>query len=69
MKSEKTKWVIWSGEGTIGNKEIKTATETGIKRVLTTERCSGDRWAYAATYTGNPELDCCSVVKERGIDY
>ena len=41
------KWAIWSGEGEIGTKAIKVATTIGIKRILTKERCNGDRWAYA----------------------
>jgi hypothetical protein len=64
---EKSKWVIWSGEGERGTKEIKVATEIGIKRILTKERCGGDRWAYAAKYTGNDLMDCCIGVKERQI--
>ena len=43
----KIKWVVWSGEGECGTKEIKTATLRGIKRILTAERCGGDRWAWA----------------------
>lgn len=67
MIIEKIKWVIWSGEGERGTKEIKLATETGIKRILTKERCGGDRWAYAAKYTGNELMDCCMGVRERQI--
>ena len=63
--NNKVKWVIWSGEGEIGSRTIKTATLIGIKRILTKERCGGDRWAYAATYTGNPFADCCPAVKQR----
>ena len=36
--SERKKWVIWSGEGEVGTKEVKLATEIGIKRILTAER-------------------------------
>lgn len=67
-KMEKKKWVIWSGEGEKGHKDIKMATITGIKRILTRERCGGDRWAYAATYTGNDLLDCCGEVKTRYLN-
>ncbi len=62
----KKQYVIWSGEGELGTKEIKTATDQGIKRILTKERCHGDRWAYAAELT-NSDLDCCTMVKERSI--
>ena len=67
MSTTKT-WIIWSGEGEVGTSEIKKATDLGIKRILTRERCNGDRWAYAAEYTGDDHLDCCSVVRERGIN-
>ena len=69
MKPNQHKWVVWSGEGTRGTKEIKVATENGIKRILTAERCHGDRWAFAAKYTGDDYMDCCPVAKERSIDY
>lgn len=65
---EKRTYIVWSGEGERGTKRIVTATETGIKRILTRERCGGDRWAYAATYTDNYLLDCCAEVRARGID-
>lgn len=64
----KQKWVIWSGEGERGTKEIKSATETGIKRIITKERC-GDRWAIAATYTGDDYMDSCPMVRERGFQF
>lgn len=66
---DKTKWVVWSGEGEQGTKEVKFATETGIKRILTSERCGGDRWAFAAKHTGDDYLDSCPVARERSIDY
>lgn len=66
MKSQ-IKWVVWSGEGERGSKAIKYATESGIKRILTAEKCGGDRWAYAAPYTGHYLLDTCPEVKARGI--
>lgn len=65
--NERKKWVIWSGEGSTGTKEVKLATTIGIKRILTAERCGGDRWAYAAEYTGNDLMDCCAEVKNRYI--
>ena len=68
MATTKT-WIIWSGEGEVGASAVKKATDVGIKRILTAERCHGDRWAYAAEYTGDPHLDCCSVVRERGVNY
>ena len=46
--TEKQYYVIWSGEGEQASKrELKHVTEQGIKRILTRERCSGDRWAKA----------------------
>ncbi len=60
-----TKYVVWSGEGEIGHKRIVKATPMGIKRILTRERCGGDRWAYAARWTGNDLMDCCAEVKAR----
>lgn len=66
--AEKIKWVVWSGEGEQGTKQIKMATVQGIKRILTQERCGGDRWAYAAKYTGNELADCCAEVKDRYLN-
>jgi len=65
MKSNKRQWIAWSGEGEYGHKRIVMATCIGIKRILTAERCGGDRWAHAAPYTGNDLLDCCREVKSR----
>jgi len=47
MKSERKKWAVCSGEGDQGTVETRYATERGIKRILTVERCGGDRWARA----------------------
>ena len=46
---EMTKKVYWvlSGEGETGSWEKKIATERGILRILSRERCGGDRWAHA----------------------
>lgn len=44
---KKKRYAVCSGEGEQGTIEIKTATERGIKRILTAERCGGDRWARA----------------------
>lgn len=68
-KAEKKLYVVWSGEGEQGHKRLVRATERGIKSVLTRERCGGDRWSYAATYTGDKYLDCCSEVRTRSINY
>lgn len=44
----KTEYVIFSGEGTgEGTRRVVVATDRGIKRILTRERCGGDRWAKA----------------------
>ena len=59
----KIKWAIWSGEGEIGHKTIKTATLTGIKRILTRERCNGDRWAYACP-ANSPYAESASACRE-----
>ena len=45
----KTKYYILSGEGTEGTWRKVHATDIGIKRILTRERCGGDRWARAYT--------------------
>jgi len=66
--SSKQKYVVWSGEGEEGHKRVVTCTETGIKRILTAERCGGDRWAYAAESVGG-EMDSCPYVRDRSIDY
>lgn len=47
IKPKKILWAVWSGEGEIGTVETKKATLTGIKRILTKERCGGDCWAHA----------------------
>jgi len=46
-KNEKKAWAVWGGEGDTGRMRIVQATERGIKRVLTAERCNGARWAHA----------------------
>lgn len=63
----KKTWVIWSGEGERGHKDIKQATDLGIKRILTRERAGGDRWAWAAEHTGDEQHDCCQRVRERHL--
>ena len=63
----KIKWVIWSGEGECGSKEIKTATLQGIKRILTQERCGGDRFAHACPAHW-PEAQFCASARECDID-
>ena len=40
-------YYILSGEGSIGSWRAVRATATGIKRILTRERCGGARWARA----------------------
>ena len=47
MKAEKNVYWIISGEGERGTWERKIATERGILRILSRERCGGDRWAEA----------------------
>ena len=44
--TKKVYWVI-SGEGEIGSWEKKVATKRGILRILSRDRCGGDRWARA----------------------
>ena len=44
---KKQQYYILSGEGSIGQWRAVRATATGIKRMLTCERCGGDRWARA----------------------
>lgn len=43
---KKIYWVI-SGEGEVGTWERHEATADGIRKILTRERCGGDRWARA----------------------
>lgn len=47
MKAKKNVYLIKSGEGECGTLERKVATERGIFRILSRERCGGDRWAHA----------------------
>lgn len=63
----KIKWIVWSGEGEQGHKETKTATLTGIKRILTAERCGGDRWAHACPAHW-PQARFCASAGECDID-
>jgi len=44
----KEKYLVLSGEGERGTWKLSNAiTEIGLKRLLTKERCNGDRWAKA----------------------
>ncbi len=45
----KRKHYVHSGEGNEGTWRRVYATDRGIKRILTRERCGGDRWARAYT--------------------
>lgn len=72
--STKIKWTIWSGEGERGHKETKIATLQGIKRILTIERCGGDRFAHAcpahwqqAEYCGSAREFCLEDCTETGM--
>ena len=47
MNAKKNVYWINSGEGEIGTWKRKFATERGISRILSRERCGGDRWAHA----------------------
>lgn len=47
MNADKKVYYIISGEGTVGTWTRKIATESGIMRALSRERCGGDRWARA----------------------
>jgi len=67
MKNNRIKWVVWSGEGAHGSKECRYATELGIKRILTKEKCHGDRWAFAAPAMDDDYMDSCPIVRERTI--
>ena len=44
--NKKVYWVF-SGEGETGSWEKKIATKRGILRILSRERCGGNRWARA----------------------
>lgn len=53
----KRTYYILSGEGTgEGTWRYVTVTDRGIKRMLTTERCGGDRWAKAYSLVRNTIL-------------
>ena len=62
--TNKKNWSICSGEGEIGTQETKYATEIGIKRILTRERCGGDRWARAIEIMPNETM---AEAQERGL--
>lgn len=47
MNTDKKTYYVISGEGTVGTWSRKVATESGIQRILSRERCGGDRWARA----------------------
>jgi hypothetical protein len=63
----KINWAVWSGEGECGSKKIKTATLTGIKRILTIERCGGDRFAHACPAHW-PEAEFCAAAREFDLE-
>jgi len=54
MKNEKTTYTagitVWvvsgEGEGPGHSRETPSRTARGLKRILTVERCGGDRWAW-----------------------
>jgi hypothetical protein len=49
--ANKKRYIINSGEGEQGTLEITNpVTPIGLKRILTRERCGGDRWAKAYEY-------------------
>lgn len=52
-KTPKQLYTITSGEGEQGTTETVRVTPVGLKRRLTKERCSGDRWAIAHDADGN----------------
>lgn len=65
--SQKIKWAVWSGEGERGSRAIKTATLQGIKRILTVERCGGDRFAHACPAHW-PQAEFCAASRECDIN-
>jgi len=56
-KSDRSTYTILSGEGEIGTIRVVKCTLTGLKRILTAERCKGDRWAKG--YEGEGQV--CSL--------
>ena len=58
MKAKKNVYWIISGEGERGTWERKIATKRGIFRILSRERCGGDRWAYAYRESRKTETGC-----------
>ncbi len=69
-KQERKDWAVCSGEGERGTVKRVTATETGIKRILTRERCGGDRWARATLIVpGEKAKDADGRGLMMGFDY
>ena len=50
--SSKETYIIVSGEGEVGSSRTVKCTRTGLRRILASERASGDRWAYAKLPSG-----------------
>jgi hypothetical protein len=66
-KSNRILWIVWTGEGDRGTRREVMATDTGIRRIVTKERCHGDRWAHAAP-ASTPHAGCAADAKDWWIN-
>ena len=66
MNADKKVYWIKSGEGECGTWSRKVATERGILRILSRERCGGDRWAHAYGDIREPESGLVGIDIETG---
>ena len=67
MNAKKHVYWIKSGEGEIGKWERKFATKRGILRILSSERCGGDRWAHAYGDIRKTETGLIGIDIETGV--
>ena len=67
MNAKKHVYWIISGEGEIGKWERKFATERGILRILSRERCGGERWAHAYGDIRETETGLIGIDIENGV--
>jgi len=70
IMSEKNWYAVLSGEGSIGTWSMHCVTDIGIKRILTRERCGGDRWAnayYKPHGVGDVGIDYDTGVPRGGV--
>ena len=62
--TNKEKFTLVSGEGTVGTIRLVFCTPRGLKRIATAERCHGDRWVQAYYgHSDNPRGDGLEPVR------